>query len=47
MWAIIFHHIRACRADLRARRLGNAIELERREGGQIIVSNGVQEWRIQ
>jgi hypothetical protein len=46
-WWIIWHHVKACRRDLRAVRLGNAIETERRPGGQIVVSNGVQEWRLQ
>lgn len=45
MWTIIWYHVRACRADLRARRLGD-LTVSSGKGGQVIVGNEHREWRL-
>lgn len=47
MLIIIWYHAKACVRDLRSRKsLGNAIEMEQRAGGQLVVSNGRRTWRL-
>jgi hypothetical protein len=46
MWVIIWYHVKACVADLRACRLGDLTITAGRKPGQVHIGNEHQEWRL-
>lgn len=46
MMEIIWLHIKACRRDIKAYRIGDLTISNRRAAGQIVVCNERREWRL-